>query len=165
MSRSFLPNPSVVPSVALSVLALTALLAGAGCSSSDPPASDAGPGTDGPARETTPPDMMVDVAAEVTFETGGPGTGAPMVCLDIRNCVVRCLEDAACAQRCADTAPAAARTAYQAVVTCSRAGCADDDRPCRCSRECLEPGECVSVVDDCRAGGGEDDTFCDELCH
>jgi hypothetical protein len=96
------------------------------------------------------------------FETGTPA-GAPKLCGEIRNCVIRC-SGAACAQACVDQAPAAARTKYQAVVTCSKAGCAEDDTTCRCNRECLEPGECVPVVDECREGV-EDDTYCDELCH
>jgi hypothetical protein len=96
------------------------------------------------------------------FETGAPA-GAPKLCGEIRNCVVRC-NGAACAQACVDQAPAAARTKYQAVVTCSKAGCAEDDTVCRCNRECLEPGECVATVDECR-DMVEDDTFCDELCH
>ena len=96
------------------------------------------------------------------FETGTPA-GAPKLCGEIRNCVIRC-SGAACAQACVDQAPAAARTKYQVVVTCSKAGCAEDDTICRCNRECLEPGECVATVDECREGV-EDDTFCDELCH
>jgi hypothetical protein len=96
------------------------------------------------------------------FETGGVA-GAPKLCGEIRNCVVRCT-NAACAQACVDQAPAAARTKYQQVTTCSKAGCAENDVNCRCDRECLEPGACVPVVDECREGV-EDDTFCDEQCH
>ena len=36
-------------------------------------------------------------------------TGAPRLCAEIRNCIVRCTT-AACAQSCVDQAPAAART-------------------------------------------------------
>ena len=89
--------------------------------------------------------------------------GAPKLCGEIRNCVIRC-GTPACAQACVDQAPAAARTKYQAVTTCSKAGCAENDINCRCDRECLEPGQCVPVVDECREGV-EDDTFCDEQCH
>jgi hypothetical protein len=96
------------------------------------------------------------------FETGGL-TGAPKLCGEIRNCVIRC-NTPACAQACVDQAPAEARTQYQAVVTCSKAGCAETDITCRCERECLEPGPCVPTVDECR-DGVEEDTFCDEQCH
>ena len=90
-------------------------------------------------------------------------TGAPQLCGEVRNCVTRC-NTPACAQACVDQAPAAARTKYQAVTTCSKGGCAETDINCRCDRECLEPGACVPVVDECREGV-EDDTFCDEQCH
>lgn len=96
------------------------------------------------------------------FETGNV-TGVPQLCGEVRNCVTRC-NTPACAQACVDQAPAAARTKYQAVTTCSKGGCAETDINCRCELECLEPGACVPVVDECREGV-EDDTFCDEQCH
>jgi hypothetical protein len=101
--------------------------------------------------------------APVTDLGGETAAGPPKLCGEIRNCIVKCTTPA-CAQACFDQAPAAARTKFQAVTTCSKMGCAEDDKNCRCDRECLEPGACVPVVDECREGV-EEDTFCDELCH
>lgn len=143
---------TAVPRCLLFACALA--VAGACSSKEAPPATDAGAGGN--------QDAPAGVGTEVSLETGAM-TGAPRLCAEIRNCIVRC-DNAACAQSCVDQAPAAARTKYQEVTACSKQACAEDDVPCRCDRECFEGGACLNVVDECREGV-EDDTFCDELCH
>jgi hypothetical protein len=137
------------------------LIAGA-CSSKDSPGTDGSAGAGGGGGGGTGGSGGGQDGPGSQFETGNV-TGAPQLCGEIRNCVTRC-NTPACAQGCVDQAPAAARTRYQAVTTCSKGGCAETDINCRCELECLEPGACVPVVDECREGV-EDDTFCDEQCH
>jgi len=99
----------------------------------------------------------VQVRSDVDVNTLPPATS----CLEIRSCVQFCKADSACAMRCVAQAPATAQTRYKAAEACSRRACPKQDMDCRCGAECIFPGECTEVVDDCT--NGAEDRFC-QLC-
>jgi hypothetical protein len=89
----------------------------------------------------------------------------------IRNCVYACRNagtaSASCAEQCVSAAPAGPRAVYTAVQTCSHRECPTDEYDCRCTAECIFPGNCTSqVMDDCdRELAGMVDEFCEKECH
>ena len=116
------------------------------------PAAPAGPPAGDPARTAEGPGDSGGTAGGAgggqgrrrgsQFETGTPGPQPQAVRRDPQ--LRDPLQRAPPAPRPASTRrPRPRATKYQAVATCSKAGCAEDDINCRCNRECLEPGDCV----------------------
>ena len=119
-----------------------AMIGGSACSSSSKPAQDAG--------------------VDLPVEAGTDGTAPALDCQQIRVCMARGGTAADCAAR----GTAEAQAAFQTLLDCLTANCAEQSAACFCREACQQPdGYCLDQTDACVAASKTDvDAVCGQLC-